>query len=195
MNDRKNATVTISHKIATAIGIILCIILIPMLIFNITLIVKGFINPDKVPSVFGYSPLIVQSGSMEVQIHTGDVVVVKGVDVSTLKAGDIVAFKSGDVVVTHRIAQVETSESGETVYITKGDANNTVDQNPVTQSQIVGIYLFRIGEIGDLAMFMQTPIGMVCFVGVPVILFILYDVLRRRHYDKKEKALKNSALV
>lgn len=151
------------------------------------MIVKGFINPDKVPSVFGYSPLIVQSGSMETEIMTGDVVFVKQTDVDSLKPQDIIAFKTGDVVVTHRIVEVLSDGNGEKRFITKGDANNTQD-DPISASQVVGVYVSRIAKIGDLAMFMQTPVGMVCFIGIPVILFILYDVIRRKLYEKKTKS-------
>lgn len=184
MNEKKEKKTTAGHKTATAIGIILCIILIPMLAFNITLIVKEYINPDKVPDVFGLTPLIVQSGSMETEIHTGDLVFVKRADTESLLPGDIIAFKTGDVVVTHRIFDITVNSDGQKAFVTKGDANNTEDLGLVTMDMVVGKYCYRVPLIGDIAMFMQTPTGILCFVGIPVVIFIAYDIIRRKKSDK-----------
>ncbi|SCI42523.1 Uncharacterised protein [uncultured Eubacterium sp.] len=46
----KESTST-GHKILTTLGIVLCIILIPILIINCTLIIKSYTNKDEVPSV------------------------------------------------------------------------------------------------------------------------------------------------
>lgn len=43
MNGEKQ-TSTLGHKILTGVGIALCVILIPMLIINCTLIIKGWTN-------------------------------------------------------------------------------------------------------------------------------------------------------
>ena len=48
----KESTST-GHKILTTLGIVLCIILIPILIINCTLIIKSYTNKDEVPSVGG----------------------------------------------------------------------------------------------------------------------------------------------
>ena len=51
------------HKVLTVIGTVLCIILIPILIINCTLIIKSFTS-EEVPSVAGKLPLIVLTDSM-----------------------------------------------------------------------------------------------------------------------------------
>ena len=53
-----------SNKVLTVIGIILCVILVPILIVNVTMIVKSFVNRDKVPTFGGFAPLIVLTDSM-----------------------------------------------------------------------------------------------------------------------------------
>ena len=50
---------TVGHKIATAIGAALCVVLIPILIVNCILLFKGARNSDEVPSVGGVVPFIV----------------------------------------------------------------------------------------------------------------------------------------
>ena len=81
-------------------------------------------NPNDVPSLFGYKPFIVLSGSMETEIYVGDLVIVKEVDSSTLKENDIIAFRdSENLVTTHRIVNVINSDKG-LCFETKGDNNN-----------------------------------------------------------------------
>ena len=106
------------QKIVGAVGIALCVVFVPLLLINVTLIVKSYTSPDKVPDFFGYKPFIVLSGSMEPSIMTGDMVFVKETDPDSLKVGDVIAYKSGSAVVTHRIVEVK-SENGETRYVTQ----------------------------------------------------------------------------
>lgn len=173
------------QKIITAVSILLCVIFIPLLLINVTLIAKSYIHPDQVPDFMGYKPFIVLSGSMEPGIMTGDMVFVKNTDAGNLQKGDVIAYKSGDAVITHRIIDV-TSENGEVRYITQGDANDSPDQTSVKPSDVEGIYQTRIAGAGKAAMFMQTTSGMIIFVVCPLILFILWDIVRRKMIDRKE---------
>ena len=173
------------QKIVGAVGIALCVVFVPLLLINVTLIVKSYTSPDKVPDFFGYKPFIVLSGSMEPSIMTGDMVFVKETDPDSLKVGDVIAYKSGSAVVTHRIVEVK-SENGETRYVTQGDANNAADQGMVKPADVEGIYQRRVAGAGNLAMFMQTTTGMILFVVCPLVLFVLWDVIRRQLESRKE---------
>ena len=173
------------QKIVGAVGIALCVVFVPLLLINVTLIVKSYTSPDKVPDFFGYKPFIVLSGSMEPSIMTGDMVFVKETDPDSLKVGDVIAYKSGSAVVTHRIVEVK-SENGETRYVTQGDANNAADQGMVKPADVEGIYQRRIAGAGNLAMFMQTTTGVILFVVCPLVLFVLWDVIRRQLESRKE---------
>ena len=173
------------QKIVGAVGIALCVVFVPLLLINVTLIVKSYTSPDKVPDFLGYKPFIVLSGSMEPSIMTGDMVFVKETDPDSLKVGDVIAYKSGSAVVTHRIVEVK-AENGETRYVTQGDANNAADQGMVKPADVEGIYQRRVAGAGNLAMFMQTTTGMILFVVCPLVLFVLWDVIRRQLESRKE---------
>lgn len=258
MADNQSATnngSSVGNKILTVIGIVLCAVFGLLLLFNITIIIKGLINPDVPPSVFGVTPMVVKSGSMssDVQhivkvenvldltaeqiasckvgdtvktesdayteiniidsiikndageviqflttrptddhIEVDDLIIVKKVDPGTLKVGDIISFidKQGTVT-THRIIGVTTDEEGKLAFHTKGDANNTDDKTVegfIKAEKVVGIYKSRIPKLGAFIYFLQKPLGMVIFIGVPVLLFIGYDVFRRTRLAKKNKA-------
>ena len=150
------------------------IILCSILFVSGVILINSYAKPNEVPSFFGWKPFIVLSGSMETQILPGDVVVVKEIDAKKLKENDIIAFKDDDnIVITHRIIEIIKDENGNTKYKTKGDNNNDEDDRFVRPEQIEGIYKFRIGKLGNLALFVQTPVGMVICISIPLILLLL----------------------
>ncbi len=152
---------------------------------------KANTNPDKIPDVFGYKPMIVLSGSMETSIHTGDLVFVKIVDTTTLKKDDVIAFRNEqDTVTTHRIAEI-VYENGNQYFKTKGDANNSEDANLVAMEDVEGIYVGKIAGLGKFLMFMQKPMGLcvVLLVILVIGLIWLYIVNKRdeKKYRKEEE--------
>jgi signal peptidase len=159
--------------------------MVPILLMNITITVKSYLNPDKVPDFFGIKPFVVLTWSMEPYILGGDLVVTKTVDPATLKVNDIISFKEGDTVITHRIVEL-TEIDGQPAFITKGDMNESTDAKTVGYSQVESIYMFRVAGLGKVAMFMQTPLGILLLVGFPLTGLILYDIIRNRLQRKKE---------
>jgi len=169
-----------------AISIIVVIILLPILFVNSVILIDSLIHPDEVPSFFGWKPFIILSGSMQSEIMPGDIAIVQEIDVDKLKVGDVIAFKSEDIVITHRISEIK-KENGIIKYITKGDNNNTDDMDAVLQKQVEGIYKFRIPKLGNLAIFIQTPIGMLVGLSIPLILLI---ILHKKESIDNKKELK-----
>ena len=144
-----------SKKILFIAGAVLCCIFALMLVCNLTIIIKGVINPETPPSVFGVTPMVVQSGSMsgsaEDHIEVGDLIFTVKPNTAELKKGDIISFMEGDIAVTHRIVDVTTDANGKRSFITKGDANNTEDP-AVGEDAVFGLYKGRIPGLGDFAM-------------------------------------------
>ena len=173
--------------IRNIIGILLCIVMILVLIVNITLIVRSYVEPKEVPSFLGYKPFIVLSGSMEPEIMPGDLIITKNIDPKDIAVGDVISFrKDKTTVVSHRVTEVLTEDG--LAFLTKGDANIGADAGSVLPEDIEGTYLLRIGGLGNLALFLQTPVGLLVFVIIPFGLFILYDVVSRNLRSKKEKS-------
>ncbi len=171
------------------VGVVLCVILSLVLIGNMTIIVKGTIDPDTPPGIFGVTSMIVMSGSMSGDapdhIEVGDMIIARKVDPSTLQIGDVITFMEDKTTITHRIISVNEDGS----FITKGDANDSEDLKAVTYEQIIGKFAFRIPKLGDFALFMQTPVGMLVFIGIPLVVYILLDVILRARFHKKEQKL------
>ncbi|MFW6174190.1 MAG: signal peptidase I [Chloroflexota bacterium] len=119
------------------------------------------------PSAFGYTPVVVASGSMEPVMYAGDIAVMKQVDdPAALEAGDIVAYSTSGNLVTHRIVGVEDSPEG-TMFQTKGDNNRTPDSNLTPASAVVAEYQYRVPGMGFVVEFANSTAGRVLMILVP----------------------------
>lgn len=189
-NTKTSAKEAFRQRLLTIIGTVLCIILIPVLIINVTLIVKSYVNTDKVPTLGGYCPLIVLTDSMLPEIASGDLIICQQLDPAEVQVGDVIAFfdpaGNGSSVVTHRVVEI-VEENGTVKWRTRGDNNNTEDKVLVPTDNLVGIYRSRIAGAGNVAMFLQTTPGLIVCVVCPLLLLVGYDVLRRKKYEKAQK--------
>ena len=193
MSEKNNSTK--SNKLLTIIGMVLCVILVPILIVNCTLIVKSYVNKDKVPDFGGWLPLIVLTQSMsspteDPRIDMGDLIICKQIDAEDVQVGDVISFfdpeGNGTSVVTHKVIEI-LKEDGKISFRTKGTNNNTEDKTPVPAENLVGVYKLRIPFAGHVAIFLQTTPGLIVCIVLPIVLFVAYELIRRRKFDKAKQ--------
>jgi len=130
-----------------------------------------------VPQVAGYQMYIVLSGSMSPEFDTGSLVFVREKEPEQLVVGDIITFRSindPDSLTTHRIVEVQRDDGLR--FITRGDANNVNDPNPVPADNVVGLVTGDVPYVGYLLNFVQTPQGLVLLIFVPGVLIILFEL-------------------
>lgn len=179
----------IGQIISMIVGVALCVVFIPVILINLTLIVRSYTDEENIPSVFGISPVIVLSGSMSPEFEAGDLIFIQKTDPFTLGPGDVICYIGGDEesAVTHRIIEVQ-QQNGQPAYITQGDANNTADGVPVTPDEVQGKYTgVYFSGLGNVAIFMQSTTGMILFIVLPLVLLVLWDVGRRAFLSRKDK--------
>ena len=176
------------QKVSNWILIIVCMVLVPVLIMNISIMIQANTNKDEVPSVFGYKPFIVLSGSMETEIKKGDLIIVEVTDPATLEVDDVIAFRDAEeTVTTHRIIEI-VEKDGETYFITKGDNNDSQDQNLVEFDDVEGIYVTRIPGVGNMLNSLAQPTTIVIVVlGVTVILGIAFVFSNKNQREAEQK--------
>ncbi len=185
---------------STIACIVLCILLVPLLLFNGILIVKGLINKNTPPDVFGIMPLAVTSGSMDDGskgcIKIGDMIFIKEVDLKDLEIDDVITFNVGRDFITHRIKDIAYNGEEVKYFITKGDANNTTD-GYIYPEQIHGKYIGRVPMLGNMILFMQEPWGILLFVAVPIAAYCLVEINARRSSKKRTQtsAVQDAAIA
>jgi len=92
-------------------------------------------NPRK--SFFGYTVRIVVSGSMEPEIKTNSLNIIKLCSIEDINVNDVVCFNySQDII--HRVFEIKTNEDGDIVLHTKGDANEKADDVEVYGEMVIG---------------------------------------------------------
>lgn len=174
-----------AEKALTGFGYAISLILAMVFIINVTMIVKSYTYPDRVPDFMGYKPFIVLSGSMEPAILAGDLIVTKEIAPETIKVGDVISFRvENNIVVSHRVTEIITE--GGLFFLTKGDANIGMDATRVEPEAIEGLYIWRGAGLGKFALFLQTPIGMLIFVVTPLCMFIVYDMVSRNRRTRQK---------
>lgn len=128
-----------------------------------------------VPVIFSYHPLVVLSGSMEPTIKVGSLIYYK--EKNDYNVNDIISFNIKGQTVTHRIVD-ELDDN----YITKGDANESNDLNPIKKDNIKGkVSNITINYIGYYLKFLNDN----KFVVFLMFLILSTDILINKG-DKNE---------
>lgn len=183
MNTKKRWYQSISNWLM----LIACLILVPILIMNLSILFQANTDADKVPSVFGYKPFIVLSGSMETDIKVGDLILTKTVDPTTLTVGDVVAFRdAAGTITTHRIIEMVDCHH-DTCFITKGDNNSSQDQQLVELSDVEGIYVGRIPGVGNMLNSLSEPTTIIIVVlGITVIFAVAFMISNKKNLSQEQ---------
>lgn len=175
----------ILHFITTVLMYSICLIMIIVfLVFVVNFIDKQYNLKSGKNKKNLFSAYTIVSPSMVPAINVLDVVVTMRVNnPEDLKKGDIITFNSTDyrysgVLVTHRIVNIEKTSSGEYLFTTKGDNNNTQDSSRISFDEIYGRVLFRIPKIGYIQYYLSSVLGWVAIIIVPAVMIIGYDIYK-----------------
>ena len=122
--------------------------------------------PLTVPRFFGVRIYSVISGSMEPAIPTGSLLYITEAQPEEIKEEEVIAFygvKDAASIITHRVIENRVV-MGE--FITKGDANQTQDMNPVPYDNFIGKVACTIPKAGKAAELFTSLEGKVLAAGV-----------------------------
>ena len=163
--------------VCSSLGTILLVVLIVMCI------------PFALPKVLGYQAYTVISGSMEPEIETGSLVYIGYVKPQDVQVDDVIAFYGGrdsNAIITHRVVENRVI-MGE--FITKGDANQTNDMNPVPYDELIGrveLTIPKFGVVAQMLSGMQGKIAAGCVVAMAIVLHVIAAMVDR----SKERKMK-----
>ena len=147
-------------------GILYILIIIYLLIF--------------VPYLWGHKPLVVISGSMEPTLKVGGILYYEKIDLDDFNKDDILVYKTKNHIISHRI--VEIIDDG---FITKGDANNSIDSILVKEEQVLGKGTdWSIPYLGYYADFIYTH-KYLLYIAIAIIVVDLLNDLYHSHKKKR----------
>jgi signal peptidase len=154
-------------------------------------VMAGLFLSVSVPYLFGERSLTVLSGSMEPQLHVGDVVVVDQVPPLEVRVGDIVTFRDPEDasrLITHRVREIDVNGS-EVAFVTKGDANTSVEHWKINTAGTIGRVRYHVWRLGYLMFWIRSPLGRLGMVVVPALLlggFELWRIWRPANEDERD---------
>jgi signal peptidase len=156
--------------------------------------------------------VVVVSGSMEPNLHKGDLLFLKGINPENIKNGSIEG-KEGDIIVfnarnlwhgapadpiVHRVIQKKYDNGW--LFLTKGDANALHDAAWVSETRILGVVVGRIPYIGWVKIILTDSgllVPLLIIVSVLLVASVIWDVVKKdedktndddkkRIYDEEE---------
>lgn len=161
------------------------------IIYWILFVVLIFIAGLSILSTLGipkqFQPFVVLSGSMEPAIETGSLIIIT--PQKNYRAGDIITFKKDpkastkitNSMVTHRVYEKVKYSGKDEFYITKGDANNSPDNEPVYFNQIIGKVALNLPYLGYPVGFGKTLTGYILLIIVPATIIIYSEILKLKN--------------
>lgn len=146
----------------------------------------GLVTSSAFNLPYGAKLYSVMSGSMEPNIPVGSLIISTKGEYNT---GDVIIYKSGDSSTTHRIVDVKT-DGQESLFLTKGDANNSNDGKLVSKSLILGKVFFAIPLLGYFSAYIKTLPGLIIFIVIPATVIAYNELLNlikalKREINKK----------
>ncbi len=173
-------------NIGIKIGQILSYICLAFLFF-MALFLAFYIITNQIARYRNEKPLIslytIVSPSMEPNIKVYDIIIDTRVrNHDELHVGDVITFYSdvidtGGYTVTHRINEI-TELDGKTIYLTKGDNNQSIDDGYITIDNIVGKVQYIIPALGRVQFFISSRLGWFIIILIPALGIIIMDLMR-----------------
>lgn len=150
--------------------------------------VVALVLAAAVPGIFGGRSFSVMSGSMEPSISTGDLVITLPIAPPDAQPGDVVTFtdpEKGDRLITHRVASA-VDRGDAYAFVTKGDANDTVERWTVPADGRIGRVVFHVPALGYVMALGGTPAARIALITIPALLlagFALSAIWRPRRKE------------
>jgi len=132
------------------------------------------------PQLAGFRSFTVRSGSMTPAIETGDVVVTKPISPLAARVGDVVTFVDPEGtgrLFSHRVQSVRPV--GDSVaFVTRGDANTSVERWRVPADGSVGRVAYRIPKIGYGLSWIDGGPARLALIAIPALLLLWAALVR-----------------
>ena len=168
-----------SKALTTIIDIASVLIILCAVVVMLSVV---FTRSGEVPRIGGYSLMCVVSGSMEPEIPTNSLVLVKETPADEVEKGDIISFYSSDpaldgAINTHRVVDIKTVD-GELEFVTRGDANGFIDQYTAKAKFLVGKVALVSPSLGILVKLSSNPLIFIPLIIVPLLIMLLLGIRR-----------------
>lgn len=201
------------HPLKIILNVVISFFIILIIVFIIFALAAR--TNQGIPKIFGKSYLTVLSDSMDIEnveydfdgFKRGDIIVIDRYSWDqaseiVFNVGDIITFEWVDnngnlFYLTHRIIEVNNDNS---YYITQGDVAASLGQSTdpanghverVYFVEVVGLYEKTIPWVGNIFLFIQSPLGFLLVIILPLVAILIYEIFNfRKIYINYRKEMK-----
>lgn len=136
-------------------------------------------NSEKQEYIHGFKAYKVESNSMEPELKTGDVIIIKKYqNFKDLQAGEVVTFRNKGEVITHRIVEIDEEDQEVT---TKGDKNQINDKDKITFEMLEGRMVLKLPGFGGI---LEKTQNIIYIILIFIMIITLY--LRNKRIARKK---------
>ena len=166
---RCNKIISVLSTIVLVCAICFCFVIVAQILG------KGYVT------LSGYSFFRVVTPSMEPNLMVGEIILTDDVPIEEIQLQDIISFRSISAdtfgtIITHRVIDIERDENGQKRFLTKGDANLSIDGKYVTEDNYVGKVVWTSGDsaIQKVFSFVSGRYGFLACVVFPCVLILSF---------------------
>jgi signal peptidase len=149
-----------------------------------------------IPFFQQYNTYTIRTDSMEPVLMIGDLIVVEDINPKDIKVGDIIAFHvdvtndGEDDVIIHYIDEIINYDEDTLVYKSKPEISNLQDRWTIEEQDIIGIYAYKVENVGKMLLFLNSWIGRIILLVDIVLVWVIVDLL----FGTSKKANKDKNL-
>ena len=158
-----------TNKARTVLGIVLTVLLLPVLIFNLAVMVQS-VRHQVPPKLFGHYVAV---------LPNGDLAFFQETDPHYFNEMDTIAFleRDGSVSAGQVLALSREGTEISSIQVSGGQGNALYDVSP---DETFGKMKLRIPFVGRFILFLDNDIGALVAIGLPLIGALIYDIRRRK---------------
>ncbi len=180
-------TASRKHLLGTVAGIILALLVLPVLAVNILILVNGYSGDETAVTVGDNTVFLVKEDtqiSSNVTLDAGDLAIAATKDLQKLRVGDIICFQDGGSLKFGMISSLRSEGTELSSYLLHPQMNSN-STNFVDPNMVVGKVDKVWSGLGNVVLFMDSTVGTLICVGLPILLFAIFETWLHNSWRKK----------
>ena len=165
----------------------ICIVLLSIILFVYLAIgFNSMMNGDKM-GFFNLRFYIMSSDSAEAGTSTGDLIIAKSIKMNNIKENDDIIYTLDDKMYVKKVIGTENNNGNVNIFV---ENDNIILNDSVQNAKISGKVIGKIRGVGNIALFIQSPMGTVNMLLIAICIFIIINKIIKNNEDNKEDAYK-----
>ncbi|MBR3673181.1 MAG: hypothetical protein IKN65_02645 [Clostridia bacterium] len=164
----------------------ICIILLSITLFVfLTIGINNMMHGGKM-GFFSLRFYIMPVNSTETNSSVGDLVVSRKIKTAKIKENDDIIYKKNNTIAMKKVIKVDKDNEDINIHI---ENDHNLANEKIENAEIMGKVLFTVKGIGNVAMFIQSPLGTLNLLLIALCIFI---IIKKIINGNKEVEIENN---